>query len=58
VLNCRSGAKGLTKECQVCAMTAAKVCFNVRLDVAVKTAEVAVEKDVASETVGSISSKQ
>lgn len=55
VLNCRSGAKGLTKECQVCAMTAAKVCFNVRLDVAVKTAVVVGGKDVANETVGSIS---
>jgi hypothetical protein len=58
VLNCRSAAKGLTKECQVCAMTAAKVCFNVRLDVAVKTAEVAAENGLAGETVGSISGKQ
>jgi hypothetical protein len=57
VLNCRSAAKGLSKECQVCAMTAAKVCFNVRLDVAVKTAAALSSKDDAAETAGSITSQ-
>jgi hypothetical protein len=37
VQNCHMLAKGIGKECQVCAITAAKVCFNVRVDVTVKT---------------------
>jgi hypothetical protein len=37
VQNCRTLAKGLGKECQVCAVTAAKVCFNVRVAVTVKS---------------------
>ena len=35
VQNCRSFGKGLGKQCTVCAVTAAKVCFDVRVDVTV-----------------------
>lgn len=37
VQNCRSFGKGTGKECTVCAVTAAKVCFNVRVEVTVNS---------------------
>jgi hypothetical protein len=41
VRNCRSSGDGLSKHCQICAVTAAKVCFEVQLDVTVKSRKVA-----------------
>ncbi len=37
VRNCREPKKGIGKVCDVCAITAAKVCFTVTLDIAVKS---------------------
>jgi hypothetical protein len=59
VRNCRPLKKGIGKECQVCAVTAAKVCFNVRLDIAVKSKTASVPEGVLTEDmVGSIAPVQ
>jgi hypothetical protein len=56
VRNCRAPKQGIGKECEVCAITAAKVCFNVKLDVAIKAK--AATGVLTEETVGSIAPAQ
>jgi hypothetical protein len=58
VRNCRPAKQGIGKECEVCAITAAKVCFTVRLDVAVKAKAAAADGVLTEDTVGSIAPAQ